>query len=132
MSPSPPAQAGLVIVDHGTRGETANRPLIKLAESLAVERPDWLIAHAHMELAEPDFPSAIDALVERGAKEILVHLHFLGEGYHVRKTLPALIAEARSRHPEILIRVTDPLGRDPRITEIVLSRMDQMGDSSTQ
>jgi sirohydrochlorin ferrochelatase len=81
-----------------------------------------------MELAQPDFPSAIDTLVERGADRILVHLHFLGEGYHIRETLPALISAARSRHPKISIRVTDPLGKDPRIAEIVLDRMDDVND----
>ena len=126
MSSKPTAQPGLVIVDHGTRSQAANRPLALLAESLAQARPDWLVTHAHMELAEPDFPSAIDSLIERGADQILIHLHFLGEGYHVRETLPALIADARSRHPKISIRVTDPIGRDPRITEIVLNRMDAM------
>lgn len=128
MSSKPSVQPGLVIVDHGTRSQAANRPLARLAESLAQARPDWFVAHAHMELAEPDFPGAIDSLVERGAEQILVHLHFLGEGYHVRETLPELIAEARSRHPKVSIRVTDPIGGDPRIAEIVLERMDEMED----
>ena len=126
MSSSHSTHHGLVIVDHGTRGEDANRPLAELAASVAEARPDWLVAHAHMELAEPDFASAIDGLVERGADEILVHLHFLGEGYHVRETLPGLIRDARSRYPKLLIRVSDPLGKDPRITDIVLDRMDEL------
>ena len=77
-----------------------------------------------MELAEPTFDDAVDRLVAKGAEEILIHLHFLGDGFHVRETLPQLIEKARARHPEISIRSTSPLGTDPRIAEIILDRMD--------
>lgn len=124
MSPSKPSRQALLIVDHGSRSATANAPLAELARTLSEARPDWLVEHAHMELAQPDFEGAIERLVSRGAKEILIHLHFLGEGFHVRETLPALIATARTQHLDIPIRTTLPLGRDPRIVEIVLDRMD--------
>jgi len=114
----------VLLVDHGTRSETANATLVALSEAVARARPDWLVEAAHMELAEPDVGTAIDVLVERGAHEIHVHLHFLVAGYHVRESLPALVARARERHPSIAIELTDPLGDDPRLLEIVLDRLD--------
>jgi len=130
--PTKPLQRALLIVDHGTRSAEANAPLAELARTLAEVRPDWLVEHAHMELAEPDFETAIARLVADGADEILVHLHFLGDGYHVRETLPRLIAKARERHAAIPICATLPLGRDPRIVEIVLDRMDLQSASDRQ
>ena len=124
MSSTESPRPGLVIVDHGTRSSAANAPLAELAQTLANARPDWLVEFAHMELAEPDLSRAIDQLVTRGASEILIHLHFLGEGHHVRETLPALIIKAEERHPEIPIQVTRPLGQDSRIADIILDRMD--------
>lgn len=124
MSGSEPLQHGLLIVDHGTRSAEANAPLEALARKVAGARPDWLVEHAHMELAEPDFDTGIDRLVSRGADEILVHLHFLGVGYHVRESIPALIASARDRHPSVRILPTTPLGEDRRIADIVIDRMD--------
>lgn len=115
---------GLIIVDHGTRVAEANARLARFAERVAHERPDWLVRHAHMELAEPSFDQAIDALAEAGAREIFVHLHFLGAGFHVRESLPALIAAARARHPAIGIVASEPLGEDPRLVEIVVGRLD--------
>jgi sirohydrochlorin ferrochelatase len=115
---------GLVIVDHGTRSASANAPLAELARIIREARPTWLVEHAHMELAEPTFDDAIDRLVAKGAGEILIHLHFLGAGFHVRETLPRLIEKAQARHSEIPIRSTSPLGADPRIAEIILDRMD--------
>jgi sirohydrochlorin ferrochelatase len=115
---------GLLIVDHGTRVAASNARLAAFAREIAAARPTWLVQHAHMELAEPGFEAGIEVLVERGASEILVHLHFLGDGYHVRQTIPDLVARVRERHRTIPIATTAPLGDDPRLVEIVLGRME--------
>ena len=115
---------GLLIVDHGSRNEEANARLIAFARRIAEARPDWLVEHAHMELASPDFTAGVDALVTRGARAILVHLHFLGTGFHVRESLPRLADAMRARHPGIEIELTTPLGDDLRLVEIVLNQMD--------
>ena len=123
---------GLLIVDHGTRSAEANTPLAELAKRIGCARPDWVVEHAHMELAEPGFDVGIDLLVSRGASAILIHLHFLGIGYHVRETIPQLVATARERHPTVAIETTAPLGEDDRLVEIVLDRMDAQSDPDRQ
>jgi len=97
---------GLLIVDHGTRSTTANAPLAELARKIGSQRPGWVVEHAHMELAEPRF--------------------------HVRKTIPQLVASARERHPAVSIETTAPLGDDERLVEIVLDRMDAQSDPDRQ
>jgi sirohydrochlorin ferrochelatase len=130
LTDSPSRRPALLIVDHGTRAATANRHLADLAGAVAAQRPSWLVQHAHMELAEPDFPTGIDLLVARGASEIVVHLHFLGGGLHVRESIPQLVETARARHPDVPIETTEPLGRDPRLVEIVIARVeDQVRDA---
>lgn len=123
---------GLLIVDHGTRSVAANAPLAELAKKISTARPDWIVEHAHMELAKPDFDTALDRLVSRGANQILVHLHFLGIGYHVRESIPRLVAIARKRHAAVSIETTAPLGDDPRLIEIVLDRMDTQSSPDRQ
>lgn len=114
---------GLLIVDHGSRNEEANARVEALARRIAEARPDWLVEHAHMELALPDFEAGIDALVARGARAILVHLHFLGTGFHVRESIPRLADRVRERHPGIEIELSTPVGEDLRLVEIVLDQM---------
>ena len=116
----------LLIVDHGTRSETANRRLADFAARVAASRPEWAVAHAHMELAEPDFATAIDALVADGATEIHVHLHFLGRGFHVRETIPGLVETARAKHDGVSIHTGVPIGEDPRLVDIVVDRLDDL------
>jgi sirohydrochlorin ferrochelatase len=121
---APRSPRGLLIVDHGSRSAEANDRLAAFARRVALARPDWLVEHAHMEIATPDFSAGIDALVLRGARVILVHLHFLGTGLHVRESLPRLAESVRERHPEIEIELASPLGDDLRLVEIVLDQMD--------
>lgn len=116
---------GLLIVDHGSRNDEANARLAAMARRIALVRPDWLVEHAHMELALPDFEAGIDALVARGARAILVHLHFLAAGFHVRESIPRLAERVRTRHPGIEIELSTPLGEDLRLVEIVLDQMSE-------
>lgn len=125
MSEEKTAIQGLLLVDHGTRNDQANAALGRLADRIARARPDWLVEAAHMELAPPDLASAVATLVDRGATEILVHLHFLVAGFHVRESLPQLLEKVRARHPGVPIELLEPLGDDPRVGEIVIARIDE-------
>ena len=60
-----------------------------------------------------------------GVTEVFVHLHFLGAGFHVRESIPALVEGVRSRHPSLTIELSAPLGDDPRLVEIVVGRLDE-------
>ena len=124
MNETKVATRGLLLVDHGTRNGEANARLAQLAHEVARARPTWLVERAHMELAAPDFDTGIDELVARGATEILVHLHFLVTGFHVRESIPLLVAKARDRHPGLPIETTEPLGDDHRLVDIVIHRVD--------
>ncbi|MEM9174554.1 MAG: CbiX/SirB N-terminal domain-containing protein [Myxococcota bacterium] len=113
----------LLIVDHGSRNANANEAIAGFAERVAAARPDWRIAHAHMELAQPDVPSTIEQLVGEGVSEIHIYLHFLGRGFHVRETIPELVDAAHERHPGLRVTVSDPIGEHPKLVELVLETL---------
>lgn len=100
----------------------------KLASMLMEQRPGWMVRCAHLELSEPHVPEVIDACVRRGAREIFLHPFFLLPGRHTREDLPRLAEEARQRHPDVGIHVTETLGLDPKLVEIVLDRIDQVAE----
>lgn len=132
MSPVTPKRPAVLIVDHGTRNDAANEKFERLARRIGEARPDWLVEHAHMEIAEPGFEAAIDLLVARGAGEVFVHLHFLGAGYHVRESIPELVERVRAKYPDLRIETSDPLGDDPRLLELILDRIESRSGSSAQ
>jgi len=113
----------IVVVDHGSRRPEANAQLEALARHLRESAPDRVIHFAHMELAEPTLAQAIDACVEAGAAEIVVHPYFLGPGNHTTHDIPRMVEESAARHAGLRVRVSEPLGLHPKLVEVVLERV---------
>ena len=113
----------ILLVDHGSRRTEANALVEEVAAAVRKSHPDWHVAFAHLELAPPDVPTGLDACVAAGAKTVVVHPYFLGPGRHSRDDLPALLADARARHPGVEFVLSEPLGPHPKLTEVVLDRI---------
>ena len=113
----------ILLVDHGSRRAEANAQLSALAERVARRAPDRVVRVAHMELVRPDIGAGIDACVAAGAGEIVVVPYFLGPGAHTTRDIPRLVEEAAARHPGTRVRISDPLGLDERIVELILDRI---------
>ena len=74
-----------------------------------------------MELAAPSISTAFDACVATGAETVVIAPYFLGPGNHWDRDIPALAAEASSRHPGVGYLVAAPLGPHPLLMDIVES-----------
>ena len=114
----------LIIVDHGSRLESANNMLQYVADLVRKAAPekDLIVDFAHMELAEPSIEQTIDKCVELGATEIVVHPYMLSPGRHATKDIPELTFQAAKKHPHVKTCVTKPLGLDSKIAEVILDR----------
>ena len=114
----------IVLVDHGSRRAEANAILSEIAERIREAAPGRIVEIAHMEFATPSLADAVDACVEGGAKEIVVHPYFLAPGNHSTRDIPRLARDAAERHPGVAIRIAAPLGAHPKIAEVVLERVE--------
>ena len=117
----------VLLIDHGSRRAEANEQLEAVAERLRARLPDRLVLTAHLELAAPDIGQGLDACVAAGAREIVVHPYFLGPGRHTREDIPRQVAAAAGRHPDVAIRVSEPLGLHERLLDVVVDRIEQAG-----
>lgn len=118
-----PPNVGVVIVDHGSRRAEANDMLHTVARLYAETTGTPIVEPAHMELAEPTIAQAFDRCVARGARTIVVQLYFLSPGRHSINDIPKLAAEAAANHPGVDYVVSDPLGLDPRMAEVMHCRV---------
>jgi sirohydrochlorin ferrochelatase len=82
-----------------------------------------IVEPAHMELAEPSIATAYARCVERGATRIVVCPFFLGPGKHWTQDIPHLTATAAATHPHTTYHVTEPLGIDDLILELMNKRI---------
>jgi sirohydrochlorin ferrochelatase len=113
----------LLIVDHGSRQPDANRLVERVAERVRERRPDLIVEHGHMEIAEPSLADAVARCVSAGATDIVVHPYFLGSGRHTSETIPALVARVAAEHPGVTLRISDPLGLHDKLVDVVLERI---------
>lgn len=112
----------LLIVDHGSRRKAANQMLSEVADILRQKRPDLIVHIAHMELAEPTIQQGVDACVNDGASKIILHPYMLSPGRHATEDIPHMATEAASKHPNLKIDVTAPLGLHEKLGDIILER----------
>jgi sirohydrochlorin ferrochelatase len=115
----------ILIVDHGSVVEDANRMLEGVAELVRRQGPGYHVEHAHMELAAPTIADGFRACVEAGARDVTVHPYMLSPGRHSTGDIPRMVAEAARLHPGVAWRVTEPLGLHELIALVVLERVRQ-------
>ncbi len=112
----------ILLIDHGSRRDTANRRLAEVARTLQAQASEGLVVrYAHMELAEPDVAAGFRACVEAGATDIAVQPFMLSTGRHVTEDIPRLVEAAATSHGGITYRIVEPVGSHPLIVDIVLS-----------
>ena len=114
----------IVLVDHGSRRPEAEAQLEELAARVAARLPDRVVRIAHLELVPPTLGDGIDACVAAGASEIVVHPFLLAPGRHALEDIPRLVAEAARRHPDVTVRVSEPLGLHEKLVDVVLERIE--------
>ncbi len=114
---------GIVIVDHGSRRDEANRRHEEFVVGWGRERGLTNVHAAHMELAEPSIATAVDGCVSLGATTVVVAPYFLWPGNHWDRDIPALAAAACGRHPGLRHLVAAPLGPHPLLGDIVEQRI---------
>ena len=118
----------LLIIDHGSTRGDANDLLPRVAQMLKEISDLEIVCYAHMELAEPTIEQGFEACVTAGADEVVVHPYFLAPGRHSVSDIPRMVAQAAARHAGVSYRITDPLGLDPKIGQLILERVRQAAD----
>lgn len=106
---------GVLLFAHGSRDSRWREPIEAVARVMESRAPQTAVRCAYLELAEPDFASAVRDLVADGVQHLRVVPMFLGMGKHAREDLPKLVDAARLRHTGLHIEVAGPVGEMPEV-----------------
>lgn len=117
--------SGIIIVDHGSRRAESNEMLEEVARLFAARFASQysIVEPAHMEISEPSIATAYGKCVARGAQRVVVCPFFLGPGKHWTSDIPGLTAAAAMAHPGTEYHVTQPLGIDDLILDLLNKRI---------
>ena len=116
-------KSALLLIDHGSTRDDANDLLPRVARMVREMSDFEIVCYAHMELAEPTIQQGFDTCVAAGATEVIVQPYFLGPGRHSVSDIPRMIAEAAAKYAGVSYRLTEPLGLDPKMGELILKRV---------
>ncbi|GIM48246.1 sirohydrochlorin cobaltochelatase [Collibacillus ludicampi] len=114
---------GIVIIAHGSRSDEANQDVMYIGKALREQGYYKVVEVGYLELARPDVLTAIDTCVSKGANHVIVIPFFLLAGTHVQEDLPALMEQARAKHPDVIIQMGRHLGFHQQLVEIILDRI---------
>lgn len=106
----------LILFAHGSRDPRWVEPFLRLQEKLQT-RHSAPVRLAYLELLEPSLLEAAQQAVQQGCQSLCVVPIFLGQGGHVRKDLPDLIAQLQHRYPMVSITCADAAGEDDAVLE---------------
>ena len=115
----------VIIVDHGSRRAEANDMLLTTALAYKRSSKVEIVEAAHMEMASPSIADAYRRCVEQGAAHIICHPFFLSPGRHVQEDIPALMREASLQFPDVTYSITEPLGIQNGIVELISQSIDR-------
>ncbi|AMP01342.1 cbiX family protein [Collimonas arenae] len=109
----------LVLFGHGARDPAWAAPFESLRQLIQGQLPALQVRLAFLELMQPDLPQLLQQLATDGIAEVSVVPVFLGQGGHVRRDLPALIAQARQQYPQMTINVAQAVGEQPDVLNAI-------------
>jgi sirohydrochlorin ferrochelatase len=112
-----------LVIAHGSRNPDLVAAHGQVCDGIARRVADRAtVRPAYLELTEPSIPDAIDAAVAGGARRVVLVPYFLHVGNHTLRDLPAILDDARSRHPDVGLALAEHLGVDERLVEVAIDR----------
>ena len=120
-------RTGILIVGHGSRRAEANEDVRAAASRIGEGGSFALVEAAFLEIEHPNIAEGFVRLVERGAREIIIHPYFLSPGRHTRGDLPREVSQVAAAHPEISCRISEPLSGHRLVVEAAIERIRETG-----
>ena len=117
----------VLLMAHGSRRESANADLVRLAEIVRSKNVYRIVEIGYLELAEPTIPQGARTCLDQGARVVLMLPFFLSAGAHVAGDLERYRSELSEEFPHVSFRLCPPLGLHPLIVDVVFDRLREEG-----
>lgn len=112
-------KTAVIILFHGSRTDGSGEAARAIAAAVQILGNYTVVTAAFLQHAEPGFMDAVRECIDRGAERVVVVPFFLQTGTHVTADIPILVNEARQRHPDLRIEMTDAVGTHPMMANVV-------------
>ena len=111
-------KTGVVVLAHGSKVKSGNEGLFKIVEMLRAMRKWDMVEACFLQLAKPGLTEAVEDIVGKGAKRVVVMPLLLFSGNHVMKDIPEEIEKEQKKYPDVEFCYAKNIGADERIAQI--------------
>lgn len=117
----------ILIVGHGSRSNDAKKEFEKIIE-IVNKKSGKIVKGAHMELAEPNIPTAIKEIVSKDENISLIKIvpYFLFSGIHIKEDIPEIIEELKIEYPNIDFKMGTAFGAEEMIGDLLIRKINEM------
>ena len=117
----------VVLVAHGSRSPAGRDEMLALASAVASARPGTPVRAGFLEMSDPPASTVLEDLLDSGVRDVtVVPLMLLAAG-HAKSDVPAVVLQARARHPGARIAYGRPLGVDHALLTLARRRLEAAG-----
>lgn len=116
-------KTGTIILGHGSKAPEALATLKKVQQLVKETSQLDIVEIASLQFDKPDISDAIANVVAQGVKRIVLVPLFLYFGIHLQEDIPAILEAEKAKYSDVEFIMTDNLGADKRIIDIVIERI---------
>ncbi|HLE41225.1 MAG TPA: CbiX/SirB N-terminal domain-containing protein [Nitrospirota bacterium] len=113
-------KSAVIILGHGSRSAGADKAIQRIVVEVKKRGGHEIVEQAFLQHTLPALMETIESCARKNAERIVIVPYFMQPGAHVTRDIPALIEQARKKHPGIEILMTDFVGSHPLMAEIVM------------
>lgn len=114
----------IVILGHGSRRQEANEEVLLLGEMVQSKHPEWKVAVAFVEFAQPSIEDTLERLYQQGIEEVKIVPMFLTVGNHLHQGLPKRLGLFQEKFP-MEITMAKHIGADPVLVTLIEKRVNE-------
>jgi sirohydrochlorin cobaltochelatase len=111
------SSSAVILFAHGAREPEWAQPFQSIRDRLRAA--GTTVELAFLEFMPPSLDEAAARLAGKGIETVVIVPLFLAQGGHLKRELPAMVAEVRKRHAKTDFRVTPALGEAPEIVAAI-------------
>lgn len=108
-----------ILFAHGARNPQWRKPLEAIRDAMLAREPGARVELAFLEFLPPTLSEAIDGIVAAGHKRLTIVPIFMAQSGHTKRDLPAILAAAWERHPQLDIRLATPIGEARDVVQAI-------------
>ena len=119
---------GILILGHGSRRQEANEEWEQIWKLFQKAHPDLFVQRGYIEFVNPTLAGGVELLLEEHPlKNIVIVPLFLTTGRHLYQHIPEMIAKIEAKHPNINFVLSDHIGPDRLLLDIIEKRVNASG-----